>query len=104
MILDDIDNNLVVASVNVPTGYPPEMDAEYDALIDYVETTPNTIGVNSVYREQKYCRDHKQPYWCRAGFHFRFWFYDKEAAQEFAVKVNGRLEDPFVLPRYTKVK
>lgn len=102
LAVDKFDREKIVASVDVPTGYPPEMNAHYDEIIRYVETSPDQISVCGAYTDQKETHAEIGQYICRAGYHFRFWFYDLEAAARFAEHVGGRLETPPVLPRVHK--
>lgn len=102
MVNENLEDNKIVASVDVPTGYPPEMNAHHTAIIQYVESTPHLIGVSGAYRGQKQSFQESGQYCCRAGYHYRFWFLDETEAKEFAKEVGGRLEMPPVIPTRRK--
>ena len=92
----------LVASVNVPVGYPPEMNSQYDKIISYVETSPQPIVVSGAYHSQVQNHQETGQYICRAGYNFRFWFFDNETAIDFAKTVGGLVEDPPIIPAQRK--
>lgn len=90
----------IVASVDITTGYPGvDMDSLYNAIIDYVVENDSRIMPCDAYHKQKSARESGQPYICRAGYHFRFWFIDREEAAKFADRFKGTIEVPAILPK-----
>jgi hypothetical protein len=48
-MIERIGTKQIVASVDVPTGYSPEMNSHYDTIIDYVENSLHPIAVSLPY-------------------------------------------------------
>lgn len=94
-----LDLDSVVASVDVPTGYPgDEHDRQSSWIRDFVENSYVKVTPNSAYRYLNQRFDETGQWPSRAGYHNRFWFYDISGAASFADMVNGKLEVPPIKP------
>ncbi len=97
-------NTGIVASVNVPTGYPgPEHDDQCVTIRNFVEDPNTSIMVNRAYEYlvDRFDRVGRWP--SRAGFFNRFWFDDAYVAMEFQKLTNGTLEIPPILRQPSKI-
>lgn len=99
-----IDDLKIVASVDVYTGYPPNMVITYNDILNFIHTTKSQIIISETYFNYNlpnfddWCNMFVEPVELKSNF--RFWFYDMESANAFQQMFGGILEIPPVLPTF----